>query len=142
MIQVLAILGEVIFTVLGLWHFYWAFGGTVGKAAAVPSVDGASVFTPSRLATILVGTVLLSFALLVTATSGMISLPLSGRVLSWLCYGLAAVLFARAVGEFKLVGFFKQVHGSAFARLDTFLYSPLCLVLAFIVCIVGINHAA
>jgi hypothetical protein len=51
-------------------------------------------------------------------------------------------LVARAIGEFKYLGFFKRVTGSKFARLDTLLYSPLCLLLAvgvtFVACRRGI----
>ena len=39
----------------------------------------------------------------------------------------------RAIGDFKLVGFFKAARGSAFARRDTLLYSPVCLTLALAV---------
>jgi hypothetical protein len=38
-------------------------------------------------------------------------------------------MLARAVGDFRLVGFFKTVRGSTFARMDTRLYSPLCVLL-------------
>jgi len=40
------------------------------------------------------------------------------------------VLLARAVGDFKYVGFFKTVRASRFAVLDTWFYSPLCALLA------------
>ena len=39
------------------------------------------------------------------------------------------VLLARAVGDFRYVGFFKRIHGTGFAIMDTRLYSPLCLLL-------------
>ncbi len=58
-------------------------------------------------------------------------------VLSWLSFALAAGLLARAVGEFKYVGFFKRVRGSRFATLDTLVYSPLCLLLAIGVALVA-----
>lgn len=45
-------------------------------------------------------------------------------------YALSFGLLARAIGEFKYLGFFKRVHGSRFARLDSLVYSPLCLLLA------------
>ncbi|MES2318120.1 MAG: DUF3995 domain-containing protein [Pseudomonadota bacterium] len=48
----------------------------------------------------------------------------------WLSYALAAGLFARGVGEFNYLGLFKRVRGSRFATLDTWVYSPLCLLLA------------
>jgi hypothetical protein len=37
---------------------------------------------------------------------------------------------ARAVGEGRYVGFLKRVRNTAFARNDTWLYSPLCVALA------------
>ena len=43
---------------------------------------------------------------------------------------LAFVFAARAIGDFGLVGFFKTRGDGAFARLDTWVYSPLCLILA------------
>jgi hypothetical protein len=50
-------------------------------------------------------------------------------------------LLARAVGEFKHVGFFKRVVGSRFATLDTYVYSPLCLALAMGVALVARGSA-
>jgi hypothetical protein len=46
------------------------------------------------------------------------------------------------VGDFRLVGFFKRVRGNAFARLDTLVYAPLCLVLAVGVFYVAVSHGA
>ena len=66
---------------------------------------------------------------------------LHARWLAWLSYALAAGLLARAVGEFKYVGFFKRVRGSRFARLDTLLYSPLCLLLSAGVAAVAFSRA-
>ena len=42
---------------------------------------------------------------------------------------IAMLMFARAIGDSNLVGFFKEVKDSKFARLDTWVYSPLCVVL-------------
>ena len=40
----------------------------------------------------------------------------------------AVVAFlARAIGDFRLVGFTKRVRGTRFAELDTRLLSPLCV---------------
>ena len=50
---------------------------------------------------------------------------------------VGGILLPRAVGEFRLVGFFKRVRGSGCARLDTFVYSPLCLALAVGIFAVG-----
>jgi hypothetical protein len=126
------------FVALALWHFYMAFVPGSGEGA-VPSVEDRQLFRPTRHATVLVGIILLLFSALVAATAGMISVGVPQVVLSWLSYVLAAGLLARAVGEFKYVGFFKRVHNTKFARLDTLLYSPLCLLLAAGVTLVGLH---
>ena len=118
------------FVAIALWHFYMAFTGMSGESAAVPSIDGKPLFVPSAGSTIAVGVVLLLFALLVAATAGMVSIGVTRTVLSWLSWALAVGLCARAVGDFRYVGFFKKVRGSRFARMDTLLYSPVCLLLS------------
>ncbi len=131
-----------VFVVLALWHFYMAFRGLPGgESATVPSLEGKPLFVPSARSTVAVGVVLVLFAGLVAATSGMLSLAVSPRVLAWLSYALALGLFARAVGEFKYVGFFKRVRGTRFATMDTLLYSPLCLLLSAGVAAVALNAA-
>jgi hypothetical protein len=117
-----------------------ALAPQTGTSGAVPSVEGKPLFVPSRTATVAVGVVLLLFAGLVAATAGIVSVGLPRVVLSWLSYGLALGLVTRAMGEFKYVGFFKRVRGSRFAMLDTWIYSPLCLLLATGVAIVAWRH--
>ena len=121
-------------------HLYMAFVGKAGEGGAVPSLDGKPLFVPSIKATVAVGIVLVLFAVLVAGTSGMLYLGVSPRVLRWLSYALALGLLARAVGEFRYVGFFKRVRGSRFATLDTLLYSPLCLLLSLGVAAVAIYN--
>lgn len=130
MITIVSLLVCAIFAALGVWHFYMAFAGHVGESAAVPSRDGKPTFVPSRGSTIAVGFVLLLFAVLVAGTSGILVVGLPIWLLTGLCYALALGLLARAVGEFNYVGFFKRVRGTPFARMDTLVYSPLCLLLS------------
>lgn len=52
---------------------------------------------------------------------------------------LALVFFARGVGDFRYVGFFKSIKGSLFAMRDTYVYSPLCMVLAAMIAVVAVN---
>jgi hypothetical protein len=84
-----------------------------------------------------VGIVLVLFAGLVAATAGLMVVGLPRALLSWLSYGLALGLLLRAVGEFRYVGLFKRVRGTKFAVLDTYVYSPLCLLLAVGVALVA-----
>jgi hypothetical protein len=129
----LALALVLVFLTLSVWHVYWAAGGRYGKPAAVPSAQDRGVFAPSTLAMLLVAVGLLACAGLVAATAGFIDTPVPGHALGSLSITLAAALMMRAIGDFKLVGFFKPAHDSAFARRDTLLYSPLCLALALAV---------
>ncbi|MDP3660843.1 DUF3995 domain-containing protein [Phenylobacterium sp.] len=126
---VLGVLLASVFAVLSLTHVYWAMGGQHGKAAAVPQVDGVATFRPSRAGTLLVAVALMGAAALLGALAGVLPTPVPHWILAFAAIGLALVLLARAIGDFKLVGFFKRPNGSRFARLDTLFYSPLCLVL-------------
>jgi hypothetical protein len=137
---VLGLIVTITFVALALWHFGMALSPVGSMSGAVPSESGKPLFAPSAGATLAVGVVLLVFSALVAATSGLIDVGLPARVLSWSSYVLALGLAARAVGEFRYVGFFKRVRGSRFARLDTLLYSPLCLLLAVGVALVAWRH--
>jgi hypothetical protein len=112
-----------ILAALGAIHLYWAAGGSVGKDGAIPSVDGKPVFSPGSAGTALVGIALFVAAGLITTSVS----PIPFKVAAGL---LAFIFCARAVGDFNYVGFFKRVKGSRFARQDTYLYSPLCVILA------------
>lgn len=131
-----------VFACLSLVHVYWLCGGRVGRLAAIPEMDGKPIFHPSAWATLVVAIGLVLCALLIAATAGVLTLPLSHAVLSWLTRALSVVLLLRAIGDFRFVGFFKRTRNSRFARLDTAVYSPLCLALAIGSAIVGFaSHA-
>jgi len=137
--SVIPVLVCSIFVLLSLWHVRMAFGGMAGESAAVPSVNGKPIFVPSRRSTLFVALLLLLFAALVAATAA-VRLGIPAAVLSWLSHALAAGLLARAIGEFRYVGFFKRIRGTRFAVLDTMVYSPLCLLLAAGVAAVASGH--
>ncbi|MDD1620317.1 MAG: DUF3995 domain-containing protein [Methylococcaceae bacterium] len=133
----IAFLLIAVFLGLSLLHFYWLLGGRLGLNAAIPEIDGKSAFLPSTTATLVVAIGLGLCASLIAATAGVLTPPLPYSVLVWLTRALALVLLLRAIGDFRLIGFFKRIRGSRFARLDTVVYSPLCLVLAIAVAMVG-----
>lgn len=119
-----------ILTMIALLHAYWALGGRLSLGAAVPQVGGVATFRPSTAATWAVAIALLMAALVVAAAGNLVDPP--GPAWPWVgaAIVLALVFAARAVGDFGLVGFFKTRGDGAFARLDTWVYSPLCLILA------------
>jgi Protein of unknown function (DUF3995) len=128
--KLLGILLATIFAILSLLHFYWAFGGRFGMNAAIPQIEGKPIFTPSPLSTIFVAVALLIAMFTILGQSGFIGERIPSWIFRWATLGLAVLFLLRSIGEFKLVGFFKQTSDSAFAMWDTFLFSPLCLFIA------------
>jgi hypothetical protein len=118
-----------ILAALGLLHVWWGVVGVSGRSIALPEVDDKPAFQPSRLATFLVAAALALACALVLARGGLIPPLLSPRLTQIGTLGVGVVFSLRAIGDFRLVGFFKRVRGTPFARWDTRLFSPLCLAL-------------
>ena len=131
MIRMLGILVAVTFGVLSLFHLYWASGGKFGSGATVPTVGEMRAFNPSSLGTVLVATALLLAMLTILGQLGLLGNAIPKWIFRWGTCGIALIFFLRAVGDFKLIGFFKQASATPFAYWDTWLFSPLCLVIAF-----------
>jgi uncharacterized protein DUF3995 len=91
--------------VLGVW---W----NLGRRAALAEVDGRPRFVPARGATLAVAAALIGAAVVVLARADLIL----GFVPRWASQAAAGVLGAvfvlRAVGDFRLMGFFKSVRGT------------------------------
>jgi hypothetical protein len=90
------------------------------------------MFNPSPFATGLVAGLLGIAAILVMGRAGWIwTGPL------WVLFDvgvwvLVLVFFLRAIGNLRTFGFFKTITDSPFAEWDTWLYTPLCLLLALL----------
>lgn len=129
------------FTLLGLVHVYWALGGRLGLQAALPQLpvppgwqqhgepQMVNAFAPRRGTTLAVAALLIVVGVAAGLRGGLFGAPVRHGALQAMLTAVALVMFARAVGDFRLVGFFKRIKGSAFARMDTWVYSPLCVVL-------------
>lgn len=139
--EILILINFSIFILISALHFYWAFGGTWASRAVVPErIGGNKLFMPGLFATILVATGLLFFALVMLANLPSVQEGLSGnytiKVLSWL---IVVVFAARAMGDFKYIGFSKRIKHTIFARYDSYLYSPLCLFITVLTLLIVLN---
>ncbi|WKN30322.1 DUF3995 domain-containing protein [Porifericola rhodea] len=130
---ILSVILISIFAGLAILHFYWAGGGQFGFNNVLPAnEEGVPVLSPTKTDSILVGTLLLScglfyvFSLNSLRSKFFISLRNIGL---WV---IPMVFVLRALGDFKYVGFFKQIRSTEFASLDTIFYSPLCMLVALI----------
>ena len=127
-----AFVNFVILLIVSGIHMYWGLGGNWGLRAALPEQSGTAVMQPGRGITLIVAVIFSAMGLFYLYKIGQLSVA-DSFVPGWLNqYGLwvlAGVFLLRAIGDFRYVGFFKQVRGSRFAELDTKFYSPLCLLL-------------
>lgn len=121
--------GIAVLAVAGAAHVLWALGSGA-PGATVPQRGGKPLFRPGRGLTLLVALALFTAAALLAAGAGLWAPPLPNFIVSAGCWLLALVCAARAIGDFRHVGFFKRNREGAFARADTRYYSPLCAYLA------------
>lgn len=121
----------IIFILLGILHLYWAAGGKAGIAKVIPVVEGKPAFDPGKIMTLLVAFGLMGVGA-VSYSLGHMNLESYpyGAFVSYAGWLLALVFLVRAVGDFRIVGFFKKHKDSEFAVYDTKYYSPFCLSLS------------
>ena len=112
--------------IAGVFHFYWAFGGTLGLDRAIPTKDGKALLNPGKILTIIVGFIILSFA--------WVAYVLNFKDLSVISYSeqivyagwfLSGVFTIRSIGNFNMVGLFKKIKSTKFAEFDTKYFIPL-----------------
>ncbi len=125
-------------TIIAAIHLYWAACGSIWKAGAILSRGGVAGPVAQPLIHSLVGVALLGMATAVGSTAYLLPLILPAGLLRGKSVLLALIFTARAVGEFRYVGFFKRVRGNVFAGRDTYLYSLLCLLLAVLIVLIAL----
>lgn len=122
----------LIFSTLGIIHFYWAKGGKWGFKNAIPTKEnGDLVLNPRAIDSIMVGVYLtiIAFFYLLQIDLFEINIPNWTSYILWI---IPSIFFLRAIGDFKYVGFFKRIKTTLFAKWDTQLFSPLCLGMSII----------
>ncbi len=131
--MILAYINFLILLVVTVFHVYWGLGGNWGVRSVLPEQNGTSVMPFGRGITLIVALIFGGMAFFYLYKIGQFP-SLDSIVPNWLSqYGLwllAGIFSLRAIGDFRYVGFFKQVRNSRFAKLDTKFYSPLCLLLS------------
>ncbi|WP_428738673.1 DUF3995 domain-containing protein [Sulfurimonas sp.] len=136
----IAIITIFVLIVIGLFHFYWAYGGKIGSDKALPTKDGELLLNPSKALTFFVGIILIVFAHIAYGLQFYDFTINTNR--SFYLYGglfLSIIFTIRAIGEFNTVGFFKKIKDTEFAIYDTKYYSPLCLLLGLSFAILAYN---
>ena len=127
----LSILMFLLFFILGIIHFYWAIGGEWGLKNVIPTKNENLEFRPSSFATLMVGVIsaILAGFYMNQTDIVLFKLPKWTNSILWIT---PSIFLIRAIGEFKYVGFFKSIKSTLFAKWDSKLYSPLCLIASVI----------
>lgn len=129
----LVILNVLIFLFLSVLHIYWAAGGTRYSKAVIPQIPGGrKTFNPSSFITLLVAAGLLLFAMITAGNLGLFDAIISTLWIRYGTYAIGAIFLLRAIGDFKYVGVFKKVQRTGFARNDTKICTPLCVIIVTI----------
>jgi hypothetical protein len=131
------LIGSVLSTILlfiSIVHIYWGIGGKTGSPTAVPTKkNNVPVIKPGPLSCIVVALTLASFGVYILIKSGIIGIHLPVWISNCGLWMISGIFLLRAVGDFKYVGFFKEIKSTKFGQLDAIYYSPLCLLLSLLV---------
>ena len=107
---VLALVLAFVFTLLAGAHVFWGLGGTTGGGSAVPKrADGRPLFTPGPLACFAVAGGLGVFAFVCLAEAGLVGWPLPWLSRRATLAVMAAIFFARTLGDFRYFGLMRRV---------------------------------
>ncbi len=131
--NIIAIITITLLIIMGLFHFYWAFGGKIGLDKVLPTKDGKRLLNPGKPVTFLVGLVLFGFSYIAYALQFYDFTTLENN--SFYKYSglfISIIFVLRSIGEFNAVGFFKKIKKSEFAIYDTKYFSPLSLILGLV----------
>ncbi len=132
MFYIITFANIALFAIISAFHFYWALSDReVDLNYVIPHVDGKPVFVPTRLGSASIGVLLLGASVLILLNAYNFAPFIPGILYKGALGALSVIMLIRAVGDFKLIGFFKKIKSGKFADMDTKFYSPLCLYLCF-----------
>ena len=118
----------IVFALLSAFHIVGAFGVS-DDLPVVPVVSERPTPMPSSLSWLAVAAALAVAPLVVLARGDLILTSTPPTMSTFACSVLGLVFVLRAVGEFRMFGFFRSITGTDFAFWDAWLYTPLCLAL-------------
>ena len=130
MITFIPILNITIFFLLSALHFYWAFGGTKGRKVSIPTdSNGRKLFNPSFSITIFIAVGFVFFAAVNVAYQNWMNLAATQNYPKYGMLVIGIIFLLRTIGDFNYIGLTKTHKQSKFAKFDTLLYIPFCLLL-------------
>ena len=127
------------------FHLHWALGGRLGYSVSLPQrADGTQVMAGRigwwrpAAAGIAIGLVMLGA--LAVAIGGHLPLPLPPGAAKAALIIVGAAFILRALVPTKWTGFFKRIRSTRWARYDSWLFSPLFLLLGTALIAVALGY--
>ena len=140
MIFILIIIEITIFIILSGIHWNWVFGGNWGFDNAIPAdLNGEKILNPKKIESSIVAFGLLVFATYYFLISDLFSIDFPNWVSIYVGWVISLIFILRSIGDFKYVGFFKKIKTTNFGKLDSKLFSPLCMTIGLIGIFIEIN---
>ena len=125
------------------FHLHWALGGRLGFSVSLPQRPDGTPVMAHRLgwwrpaaAAVALGLILL--AALALAAGGQLALPLPPGAAKAALILAGAAFILRALVPTPWTGFFKRIRTTRWARYDTWLYSPLVLLLGTLLLVISL----
>ena len=123
----------VIFILLSILHFYWAFGGKLWYDDVLPTSSNMQhKLNPSATAGLIIAFGLLFLALLTAGNLGLFDRYIKRTYFRYSTFIITIIFLLRAIGDFKFIGFFKTVKSTSFGLNDTCFFSPLSSLIALL----------
>ncbi len=133
MLLIPVIINTTLFFLLSILHFYWAVGGRVWYDDVLPTnSNGLNRMNPSTTAGLIIAFGLLFFALITVGNIGLFDKHIKRKYFRFGALIITIIFFLRAIGDFKLFGFFKTISRTRFGVNDTQIFTPLCIFIALL----------
>lgn len=127
------IINTALFFLLSLVHFYWTVGGRVWYEDVLPTNSSGLIrLNPSTPAGLIIAFGLLFFAVTTLGNLGLFDKHIKRKYFRFGALMITIIFLLRAIGDFKLFGFFKTIRSTRFAVNDTQIFTPLCLFIALL----------
>jgi len=121
-----------ILTAIGILHIYWLLGGrnSIEYFFAANSPFRKKNIKPKKLKLIITSIALFIMAFFFIEQMAGFTKIFNADAFKWGNKIIAVIFVLRAFGNFTYLGFTKSFKKGTFAKLDTYLYSPVCLMIA------------
>jgi hypothetical protein len=133
MLLIPVIINTTLFFLLSILHFYWAVGGRVWYHDVLPTnSNGLNRMNPGTTAGLVIAFGLLFLALITVGNLGLFDKHIKRKYFRFGALIITIIFFLRAIGDFKLFGFFKEITRTRFGVNDTQIFTPLCVFIALL----------